>query len=141
MSWGRLAPAQFEYRRALFCNQITGLAGTWEAEIRLLKTEDGETVGAFFPDIITEVQFVGQIFCLAIRAEAFNFVLPEPHGLYEDDSHEEEDFDSRSLSMGLALVKNEDTDTNTNTFTRVGLLRWMKPALFLGCEEQLHVII
>ncbi|KAK0648111.1 heterokaryon incompatibility protein-domain-containing protein [Cercophora newfieldiana] len=137
---GRVAPAQFRYERVPLLTGSAHVVG-WETGIRLLQSESGNTVGGFFPDIITEVQFVDQIFCLAIQAETFHPVLEEPHDLHNDGhSRAEEDFGSRSLCMGLALVENEEP-SGTNTFRRVGLIRWVKSEVFLGVEEQAVVIV
>ncbi|KAK0627292.1 heterokaryon incompatibility protein-domain-containing protein [Immersiella caudata] len=138
---GRPVPARFQYRRASLLSRTVDrhVPGSWEEDTRLLLSEDGKTVGAFFPDIITEVQLLDRVICLAIQSEQFGSVLGEPNDLHKDDSHEEEDFSSRSLAMGLALVKNEDSDKNT--FRRVGLIRWVKPDIFFGVEEQVVVVL
>ena len=42
--------------------------------------------------------------------------------------------------MGLALIK-ADEGEDMSTFRKVGLLRWVKPELFFGTDEQLVVMV
>lgn len=127
----QLTPVRFDYESIHRQAGNDGTTSSWMDNLRQLKSEGGDIVGAFFPDIVTEVQFLDHIFCLAVQREAPHSVLQEPGHLRGLTATQTEDSSSRGLAMGLALVKH-----SMDTYRRVGLIRWVELELFSRVSKQ-----
>ena len=133
---GRLTCARFGFEPIRSGTEKAAAAADWTEHLRPLKSEAGNIIGAFFPDIITEVQFLDHIYCLAIQKEVYSSVLEEPGFLHGDQAMNEEDFKSRGLIMGLALVKH-----GLDIYRRIGLIRWVKPTLFDEIDDRVATLV
>jgi hypothetical protein len=129
---GCILPMQFRYEK--YGNDFT-----YDDGMRAVIGEDGSTVGALYPDIITEVRDMKWVYCLSIKGESFFAEDQVPYGLYKRNFHtEDEILGENAMIMGLALMK--DT-SKSNTYRRVGLIRWMKKSLFSGIAPSLFTFL
>jgi hypothetical protein len=117
---GSLISLNFEYNR----RQEPTSARQIDDGMRRLLTDDGTVVGAIYPDILTELQFVDRISCLIIRAEPFYSEVDIPYEINTKTYGKPEDMAPEdTMVMGLALLK---VPNEHNTYRRVGLVRWLK---------------
>jgi hypothetical protein len=108
-------------------------AHSMNCHLRLLNhSKTGELVGVLCPDVIQELNFHQEIFCLPFCSELFSSVEIPPLDIFQEDYSCQEAYhgDSR-LVMGLALVG--CNRARPGTYKRVGLIRWMKAKF---CENE-----
>lgn len=98
---------------------------------RELYSGAGEVMGFFYPDIMFEVQDLGEIWGLGVCDEIFDSIdLPE-----EVVPEEPQQCDTRM--MGIALYPTPDG----NMFKRVGMVRWMSKSAFDdGSRSEVKII-
>jgi hypothetical protein len=97
-----------------------------EYQIRSILTKDGVTVGLLYPDVVDEMPYMKELFCLRIRAEPYYSLIPRPSDLYKGQ-------EVGDLVMGLVLKKEPKTGNEfrlPKEFRRVGLARWVISSLF-----------
>jgi hypothetical protein len=107
--------------------------------MRTLIGEDGNTAGAFYLDIITEVRGLKWVYCLSIKGESLWAENQPRYELYQKNfTAEDEICGENAMAMVLALVK--DT-SRPNEYRRVGLIRWAKKSLFSGILPSLFTLL
>ena len=97
---------------------------------------EGYKVGAFFPDVWSEIEGGQRIYCLSVRHESSDSVIEMPSEIYGRSANEHDDKDAW-LVMGLALV---EVDGDSGEYVRVGLVRWMKRNYFENVKPSQMVI-
>lgn len=125
---GCIVPVHVRYE----CPRDSSWGDCPDNSLRMLLAEDGTVVGAFYPDIIIELQFVKHIFCLSLKSEPLWSVTQIPYGLYGRDFSTIENFGGENaMIMGLGLLP---APKLADTYRRAGLIRWVKKTLFTDVE-------
>lgn len=95
--------------------------------------QEDDVMGFFYPDIVLEVQDLAEVLCLAVCDEEYHTVD------FDDEYGDPEQH--RERVMGIALVLVAKT-TAPGVFRRVGLIRWVRRAVFenLGEWEDVKIV-
>ena len=104
-----------------------------------LRTHDGDVVGALFADVASEVEAFKEVWVVGVRAEPERAEIMMPERLVKHNFGQVgEKWERGGMVMGLALVKSQaGAEGRDGILTyRLGLVRWMRKALFEGCETR-----
>lgn len=104
-----------------------------------LRTLDGDVVGALFADVASEIEAFKEVWVVGVRAEPEGAVIMMPNKLVNHNFGQVgENGEKVGMVMGLALVKNQaGAEGRDGILTyRLGLVRWIRKALFEGCETR-----
>lgn len=85
-------------------------------------SKDGEAVGLLYPDVLDEMPYTGELFCLRIRGEPYPSQIPQPSEMHKGQ-------EVSDLVMGLVLT-NEPKIGDEFQYRRIGLARWVTGSLF-----------
>ncbi|KAF8862147.1 hypothetical protein BDZ45DRAFT_225886, partial [Acephala macrosclerotiorum] len=88
--------------------------------------KDGVAVGLLYPDVLDEVPYTEEPFCLRIRGEPHASQISQPSGLYKGE-------EVGDLVMGLVLTKEPKIGNEfrlLDQYRRIELARWVKRSLF-----------
>jgi hypothetical protein len=129
---GCILPFQFRYEefgnRSAYGDGMGALTGM-----------DGSIVGAFYPDIISEVRDLKLVYGLSVKGEPWGPATSVPHELYQTNfSTEDEMCGENAMVMGLALTKDPSKE---NAYRRVGLIRWVKKSLFSAISPSFFTLL
>lgn len=101
--------------------------------MRFLCDSNRDVVGAVFPDVLFELQFVEDLFCLSVCTEVEESQKQVPHKLSGNYSGQ-----ARETVMGLALLQENGP---TNVFKRVGMFRWVKKSMYKDAKVSEVVLL
>lgn len=125
---GCILPFQFRYEQ--FRDK-----SSYDKSMRALIAVDGSIAGAFYPDIISEVQDLKLVYGLRVKGEPWSSEITAPYELHQKNfSTEDEMCGENAMIMGLALTRDPSKE---NSYRRVGLIRWVKQTLFSGIAPSL----
>ena len=87
--------------------------------------KNGVVVGMFYLDVLDEMPYTKELFCLRIRGEPHTSQISQPSELFEGEVGD--------LVMGLVLTKDQEIGNGihvSNQYRRIGLARWVLMSLF-----------
>lgn len=103
---------------------------------KAILTKNGLEVGLLYPDVLDEMPFTEELFCLQIRAEPHTSQISRPSQFYQGE-------EVGDLVMGLVLTKEPEIGNEPcllSQYRRIGLARWVRRSLFKSsqpCVENL----
>jgi hypothetical protein len=128
--YGSIPSASLSLNGALLTNidsnpQLWRLEHDYQGGSKANLTKDGVVVGLFYLDVLDEMPYTKELFCLRIRAEPHTSQISRPRGLFEGEVGD--------LVMGLVLTKDPEIGNDihlSNQYRRIGLARWVTASLF-----------
>ena len=106
--------------------QLRNFEHDYQGGSKAILTKDGVDVGLLYPDVLDEMPYTDELFCLEIRKEPYTSQISRPGQLYKGEEVGE-------LVMGLVLTKKPKIGDNScmlDQYRRIGLARWVTRALF-----------
>jgi hypothetical protein len=126
--YGAILSASLSLNGALLTNidsnpQLWRLEHDYHGGCQATLTKDGVVVGMFYLDVLDEMPYTKELFCLKIRAEPHTSQVSRPSELFEGEVGD--------LVMGLVLTKEIGNGIHvSNQYSRIGLARWVTMSLF-----------
>jgi hypothetical protein len=104
---------------------------------KAILTKDGVAVGLLYPDVLDEMPYTEELFCLRIRAEPHASQISQPSELYKGE-------EVGDLVMGLVLARDPEIGNEfrlLNQYRRIGLARWVTRSLFESSQPSVVTLL